>query len=88
MIRSILTASAILVLTAGVSPVLADNYPWCAHFSERGAGGAISCGFNTYAQCRASVSGIGGFCMENPSYVPRGSSSRARKVKRKPMQQG
>ena len=37
-----------------------DPYPWCAVYSGD-AGGASNCGFLTIDQCRATVSGIGGF---------------------------
>jgi len=36
----------------------ADPYKWCAVQSE----GGTNCGFVTVEQCRASISGIGGFC--------------------------
>jgi len=32
--------------------------------------GATNCGFLTIEQCRASVSGIGGFCVPNQFYNP------------------
>jgi hypothetical protein len=41
------------------------DYPWCAQFTD--AGGALSCAFVNYAQCLASVSGVGGLCMPNPA---------------------
>ena len=47
----------------------AQNYPWCAQYSGS-AGGATNCGFSTYQQCMADVSGIGGFCMQNNRYQP------------------
>ena len=37
-----------------------DPYPWCAVYGGRGGGGT-NCGFLTIEQCRATVSGIGGF---------------------------
>lgn len=40
-------------------------YPWCAHYG-RTLGGAPSCGFVTFAQCMAAISGNGGFCDVNP----------------------
>jgi len=72
-----ITAAALLLL-----PVLlatpdkpaqaqAHYYPWCAHYGGRDMGGAISCGFTTYGQCLATISGIGGFCMENVAPPPR-----------------
>ena len=53
-----------------------DPYPWCAVYGG-GAGGASNCGFLTIEQCRATVSGIGGFCEPNQFYNPRpGARSR------------
>jgi len=43
------------------------HYPWCAQFAD--AGGASSCAFANYAQCLASISGIGGLCTPNPEWV-------------------
>lgn len=43
-------------------------YPWCAQFGGN-RGNSTSCGFYTRQQCLATVSGIGGICYENPSYV-------------------
>jgi len=46
-----------------------DPYPWCAVYSGD-AGGASNCGFLTIEQCRATVSGMGGFCAPNQFYNP------------------
>jgi hypothetical protein len=54
-----------------------DPYPWCAVYGGRGGGGT-NCGFLTIGQCRATVSGIGGFCEPNQFYNPR-PATRARK---------
>jgi len=48
----------------------AQNYPWCAVYSGN-MGGARNCGFSTYAQCMAAVSGNGGYCARNNQFVPR-----------------
>ena len=45
-----------------------DPYPWCAQYSD--SGGGSNCGFLTFEQCRADVSGIGGFCVHNQFYNP------------------
>ncbi len=50
-------------------------YPWCANYSGD-MGGASNCGFSTLEQCRATVSGIGGFCDPNPFYVDAAKSDR------------
>jgi hypothetical protein len=41
--------------------------------------GASNCGFLTIEQCRASVSGVGGFCVRNQFYNPKGPAKGARK---------
>ena len=47
----------------------ADPYKWCAVYSGRGGGGGTNCGFVTLAQCRATVSGVGGVCAFNQFYT-------------------
>jgi hypothetical protein len=47
-------------------------YPWCAFMGCLGE----NCGFATYQQCRATISGIGGYCAINPWYT--GDPPRAR----------
>src|SRR5437588_11079990 len=60
----------LIVTTAIGTPAHAQNYPWCAYYSGRALGGAINCGFTTFQQCLATVSGIGGFCEPNTVYRP------------------
>jgi hypothetical protein len=43
----------------------AENYPWCAYYR----GGGTNCGFATFDQCMANVSGIHGYCARNTQYV-------------------
>ena len=73
---------AVLLLLAGVPASRAEVlYPWCAQYGTRG--GARNCGFSTYEQCRAAISGNGGYCIENPFWqrppepTGRGQSRRA-----------
>jgi hypothetical protein len=61
------------------SPAQAQNYPWCAQYSGRALGGAQNCGFVSFAQCMATVSGIGGFCVRNTMYQPRPQRYRKKK---------
>jgi len=68
--KAFLFVSALVVGIAGISaPADAQNYPWCAQYSGRG-GGARNCGFTTFDQCMATVSGIGGICVRNTQYAP------------------
>ena len=52
---------------AAPQPAQADPYRWCADYSTRGGG--KNCYFLTFAQCRAAVSGVGGFCSPNPFFT-------------------
>jgi hypothetical protein len=60
----------VLVTTVMSAPAEAQNYPWCAYYGGGATGGATNCGFSTFAQCMATVTGIGGFCGVNTQYVP------------------
>jgi hypothetical protein len=67
--RRILTALALCAMgfTAGIEPASAEiTYPWCAQY--RGDRGGRNCGFWTYEQCTATVSGNGGYCETNAMY--------------------
>jgi len=67
--RLILPALAALVFAPLlVTPAKADPYRWCAEYAGGARGGNTSCYFVTYEQCRASVSGVGGFCRVNGFY--------------------
>jgi hypothetical protein len=65
---------AVLTQTAA-SALPYDPYPWCAQYSGS-AGGGTNCGFLTVGQCRATVSGIGGFCVPDQFYNPGQASAR------------
>ena len=41
------------------------NGSWCANYGT-GLDGAINCSYTSFEQCRATVSGIYGFCTPNP----------------------
>jgi hypothetical protein len=62
--------ASILMLTAvaAFDTAKADPYPWCAEYTGGALGGASSCYFMTIEQCRATVSGVGGYCSPNPFY--------------------
>jgi hypothetical protein len=67
--KIILAALAILTVGSFADTARADPYKWCAVYSggDTGGGGS-SCYFWTLEQCRASVSGVGGFCVKNQFY--------------------
>jgi Protein of unknown function (DUF3551) len=63
-------ASAFFILAtaafSAATPAQAIEYPWCAQYG--GKGGGRNCGFTTIAQCRATITGMGGFCEPNLFY--------------------
>jgi Protein of unknown function (DUF3551) len=46
------------------------SYPWCAIYpgDHNGPGGAISCYHTSWEQCRTTMFGIGGNCVQSPYY--------------------
>ena len=71
--RLLLTTAAILAiggstLMSAPAAQARTNYPWCAYLRLNGE--STNCGFDTRAQCEATVDGIGGYCQRNLSYRP------------------
>ena len=80
------TASAVALAVALMLLIQADvaqaqNYPWCAQYSLRG--GPRNCGFVSWQQCMATVSGIGGYCEPNAMYRPGDVRPVRRKARRR-----
>jgi hypothetical protein len=81
------SASAFFILAAiasmSATPARAAiEYPWCAQYGGGEEGGGRNCGFSTLEQCRATISGIGGFCEPNLFYPGSASDTSQRKRKR------
>ena len=62
--RSLLAATALLAVM-GATPSLARDYPVCQRSVVSGFN--PSCTFDSFQQCQATVSGIGGDCIQNPA---------------------
>jgi hypothetical protein len=63
------TVFAFIIATCSASHLRADPYRWCAEYGgSGGGGGGTNCYFVTLEQCRAAISGNGGFCRENGFY--------------------
>jgi hypothetical protein len=80
-----LPAAALLAMAALAAPAHAEiQYPWCIQYpGGRNGIGATSCSFVTYDQCRASASGLGNMCVENPAYPVRAEPVKLRKRRHK-----
>jgi hypothetical protein len=64
--------AALFALVAGSGMAIAqtsDPYRWCSVYGGAENGGSSNCYFMTLEQCRANVSGVGGFCSPNPFYT-------------------
>jgi hypothetical protein len=55
-----ITLAAMLLTATG-----ATAGSWCASYSGK-KGGSENCGYVSFDQCRATVSGVGGTCRPNP----------------------
>src|SRR5215475_7835411 len=71
--------AALVMMPAALTQT--SNAQWCAEYSA--GGGGESCGFSSFEQCQASVSGIGGFCRpgqySNPGYASAGRANKKRR---------
>jgi hypothetical protein len=65
-LTSILVGVAVLAGAPHAQAQSAYDYPWCAIYPRQIGGQA--CYYATYAQCMATMSGIGGYCVESPYY--------------------
>jgi hypothetical protein len=68
-----------LAALGAASPANAQG-AWCADYF--GPAGGTNCGFYTLGQCRAAVSGIGGFCRPSPYARYGGEPVPRRKLRR------
>ena len=59
---SIMGAVAMLFLMIVTTPSAQSEGSWCATY---GGNGGTNCGFYSFQQCMAAVSGTGGFCTQN-----------------------
>jgi hypothetical protein len=61
-------AIAILSLMLAMAPLATARAEgsWCAQYG--GGNGGTNCGFYSFQQCMAAVSGNGGFCRQNGFY--------------------
>ncbi len=78
----VLCSLVIAVVFALDARTTAEAATWCAAYRN----GSTNCGFYTYEQCLAGLSGIGGSCSRNPSEsgVKKPAARKAGKAARKP----
>ncbi|HEY2136235.1 MAG TPA: DUF3551 domain-containing protein [Xanthobacteraceae bacterium] len=69
---------AVLAASQAGQAQSAYDYPWCAIYTNKS--GAQACYYTSRAQCMATMSGIGGYCIESPYY--RGAPRPDRRVRR------
>jgi Protein of unknown function (DUF3551) len=57
----IVSAISVILAALFLNSTAASAATWCARY---GGGGGTNCGFHSYEQCQAAVSGTGGFCTQ------------------------
>jgi hypothetical protein len=62
-----LVSAALIGATVPASAQSPYSYPWCSR-QTAGKSDTTSCYFTSYAQCMTTISGIGGWCYQNPGY--------------------
>jgi hypothetical protein len=81
-------AAALFGENVGASAQSSRSHPVCAIYYGIDADGTPSCTFDTRQQCMETISGIGGFCVENQYYQgviappPRGHGAKGHKTAR------
>ena len=65
LVGTLATLLVVFVIDGMQHRTQADPYRWCAMY---GAKGATNCYFLSLDQCRAALSGMGGFCQPNNFY--------------------
>jgi hypothetical protein len=68
--RNALLYVAAAIIGLAIVPEAKAQSAWCAIYK---GGAGTSCGFSTFEQCMASVSGVGGSCNRNPASSGGGS---------------
>ena len=67
-----------LFVAVTLNPAAAEVlYPYCAHYAGRSGG--TNCGFTSFQQCQAAISGNGGYCGSNPRYFASAPEGRYRR---------
>ncbi len=61
--RAIAIAAIMLAVLYFSGTAARADGTWCAQY---GGFGGTNCGFHSFAQCQAALSGNGGFCQRNP----------------------
>jgi hypothetical protein len=74
---SLLALAVVAATTMPGTSAFAQNYSWCAQYGGHNIA-STNCGFASFEQCRATISGVGGSCYPNPQYQPPGPHPRRR----------
>ena len=72
-----IAVGSVISLFLIADPAAADPYKWCANYRNGGS----NCGFTTFEQCQATVSGVGGSCGPNQFYTGPDKTSAQRSPK-------
>jgi hypothetical protein len=65
--KTVMLAGCVVGLLSADADAQTTYHPWCMHGLINGA---VSCSFDSRAQCDESARGGGGICTENPAPAP------------------
>ncbi len=71
--RTSIVVLAAFAALASTSVAARAEGPWCSHYVQ----GGTNCGFYSYEQCMANISGTGGTCVRNRAYPAPAPAPRA-----------
>ena len=60
---ALISGLIVIGLTASACSSARQRLPWCADIGEPGP---TDCGYVSFEQCKEAVSGVGGYCRQNP----------------------
>ena len=87
--RIVLIGFAVVIATVGAHAPSTSaqesffNKQYCAIGGGDRSSGISDCAYNTWEQCRASASGLGKYCSENPFWKPETTGRSERTHRRK-----
>jgi hypothetical protein len=78
--RALMMVAVVALTAAGTEAHAQSKQPaWCARYDWS----TYNCGFYTYAQCLANISGVGGYCEPNTFASPRAEPRRQQRRERR-----
>jgi len=76
-----IAGAAVLLDTRGSVAQSPYQYQWCAVYAGKSEGRSEACYYKSFAECMASVSGVGGYCIQSQYYTGQADTPQRCKMK-------